>query len=248
MLVKNLKIVSYKKKRNNIYEIALSNNEKISLYDDVILKYELLLKKEINDNELKDILFFNSKIESYNIALKFLNTKLRTEKEIKKKLISYDKEVINYAIERLKNEGYINDNLYIKSYVNDEINLKMSGPNKIIFDLKKLGFNEINILDYINTFEEDIWLSKINKYVIKKINSNHNLSGFMLKQKLYNELINKGFYKEHINLIINDFEFNDDFNIKEKECSKLKNKLSKKFSGEELEYRIKIGLIKKGFK
>ena len=248
MLVKNLKIVSYKKKRNNIYEIALSNNEKISLYDDVILKYELLLKKEINDNELKDILFFNSKIESYNIALKFLNTKLRTEKEIKKKLISYDKEVINYAIERLKNEGYINDNLYIKSYVNDEINLKMSGPNKIIFDLKKLGFNEINILDYINTFEEDIWLSKINKYVIKKINSNHNLSGFMLKQKLYNELINKGFYKEHINLIINDFEFNDDFNIKEKEYSKLKNKLSKKFSGEELEYRIKIGLIKKGFK
>ena len=44
-----MKIINYKKKKTNIYEITLSNSEKISLYDDVILKYDLLLKKELND-------------------------------------------------------------------------------------------------------------------------------------------------------------------------------------------------------
>jgi len=243
-----MKIINYKKKKTNIYEIALSNNEKISLYDDVILKYELLLKKEIDEKQLNEIITFNSYLESYNIALKFLNSKLRTEKEIRKKLINFSKDAIEYTLDRLKKEGYLNDNLYIKCYINDEINLKMIGPNKIFFDLKKLGFNDDIILNYLNSFDIDIWLNKINKYVLKKINSNHNLSGIMLKQKIFNDLQKKGFYKEHINTIINEFDFDDNEVIKEKEYNKLKNKLSKKYSGEELEYRIKIGLIKKGFK
>jgi len=241
-------INSYKKKKNNIYEITLSNNEKISLYDDVILKYELLLKKEINDKELKEIIEYNSYLESYHNALKYINTKLRTKKEIIKKLVNYSKNAINYTIDRLKKEGYLNDTLYIKSYINDEINLKCVGQNKILFDLKKLGFKDEEIISYLNTFDETIWLNKINKYILKKLNSNHNLSGYILKQKIIQELLNKGFYKEDINLIISEFEFEDNLDIYEKEYQKLKNKLSKKYSGEELDYHIKISLIKKGFK
>ena len=70
----------------------------------------------------------------------------------------------------------------------------------------------------------------------------------VLKQKIVRDLINKGFYKEDINIIINEFEFNDNSLIREKEYQKQKNKLSKKYSGAELEYRIKMNLLKKGFK
>lgn len=243
-----MKIKSYKKKKTNLYEITLSNNEKISLYDDVILKYELLLKKEIDDKLLKEIIQYNSYLESYNIALKYLNTKLRTEKEIAIKLMHFSKDAIKYTIDRLKKEGYLNDSLYIKSYINDEINLKVVGPNKILFDLKRLGFKEKIILDYLNSFDVEIWLEKINKYILKKVNSNHNLSGLILKQKIMQDLQNRGFYKEHINLIINEFDFNDDSDIYIKEYNKLKNKLSRKYSGDELDYKIKLGLMKKGFK
>ena len=244
----NMKIKSYKKKKTNIYEITLSNNEKISLYDDVILKYELLLKKEITDSELKEVINYNSFIESYNIALKYINIKLRTEKEIRKKLANYEKQAIDYTIDRLVKEGYINNELYIKSYINDEVNLKIIGPNKILFDLKKLGFKDDEILNCLDTFDNEIWLNKINKYALKKVNSNHSLSGLILKQKLMQDLQNKGFYKEHINIILNEFNFNDDQDIYEKEYQKQKKKLSRKYSGEELEYRIKINLLKKGFK
>ena len=62
------------------------------------------------------------------------------------------------------------------------------------------------------------------------------------------DLINKGFYKEDIMLVLEEFTIKDDKNIYLKEYNKLKNKLSKKYSGEELEYQIKNNLYKKGFK
>ena len=176
-----MEIKSYKKKKSNLYEITFSNNTKINLYDDIILKYELLLKKEIDEKTLKEIIKDNSFLESYYLALKYLNVKLRTEKEIRKKLKDYDNKVINYTIERLKKEGYLNDLVYIKAYINDSINLKLMGPNKITYELKKMGFKEDAINDYLSTFESEVWQNKIRKYITKKIQTNHNLSGLLYK-------------------------------------------------------------------
>ena len=68
-----MKINSYKKKKSNLYEITLSNKNKINLYDDVILKYGLLLKKELSEKELVKILQDNALYESYYKAVKFIN-------------------------------------------------------------------------------------------------------------------------------------------------------------------------------
>ena len=80
-----MKIINYKKKKTNIYEITLSNSEKISLYDDVILKYDLLLKKELNDKLKMKIYEENSYLESYYKALKYLNN----NKNYKTKIFKY---------------------------------------------------------------------------------------------------------------------------------------------------------------
>ena len=92
------------------------------------------------------------------------------------------------------------------------------------------------------------WIDKINKYIDKKIKVNHNLSSIMLKKKIIDELLKKGFFLEDINNVLNNFNIVDDEKIYKKEFDKLKNKLSKKYKGNELEYHIKIELLKKGFK
>lgn len=242
-----MKILCYKNKKGNIYEITLSNKEKITLYDDVILKYNLLITKEIKDNELNDILKDNDKIKAYLLAIKYIRVKLRTEDEIKKKLKDYDKDTINYVINRLNKEKYLNNDLYIKAYINDSINLKFEGPNKILYDLKKMKFKEDEINNYLLKVDNDIWINKIRKYIKKKIETNKSLSKIFLEKKIKEDLFNKGFYKEDIDNTLNEFTIEEDKSIYEKEYTKLKNKLSKKYSNEELEYRIKISLYKKGF-
>lgn len=241
-----MNILKYKVKKNNLYEVTLENNQAIELFSDVILKYELLLKKSISEKELAEIVLFNEKIKAYQDALKFLNTKLRTEQEIKKKLNSYNKDTINYVLERLKIEKYLNDDLYIKSYINDAVNLKLIGPNKIKIELKKLGFLENDINNYLDSLDNP-WIDKIEKYITKKISSNHNLSSNMLKQKMINELMQKGFYKEDIISCLDNIIIEDNETIKNKEYIKIKKRLSKKYSGEELEYRINMALRSKGW-
>ena len=243
-----MEIQSYKKIKSNLYEITFKNNQKIKLYDDIILKYELLLKKEIDTKTLDKIILDNSYLESYFGALKYLSTKLRTEKEIRNKLKNYSKEAVNYTIERLKKEKYLNDEVYIKAYINDAINLKLMGPNKILYELKKLGFKENAILNYLNTLEDNIWYSKIDNYIKKRINSNHNLSTYMLKQKIRQDLNNKGFNNEDIAKVIEEYSFPNDNNIYEKEYIKLKNKYEKKYTGYDLENKINQVLYQKGFR
>lgn len=243
-----MKIISYKKKNNNIYEVTLSNKEKINLFDDVILKFELLLTPEIDDNKFKEIINYNNKIEAYNLALKFILAKLRTEKEVQTKLKKYDNDTKNYVIDRLYKEGYLNKENYIKAYVNDAVNLKLIGENKIKYELKRLGFADILIINYLETIDRAVWIEKIEKYIKKKIEVNDKLSTNALKNKIIVDLINRGFNKNDIILVLEETNFPNDNLVYQKEYEKLKNKLSKKYSGEQLEYYIKMNLLKKGFK
>ena len=248
MNVRNMKIKQFKKKHNNIYELNLENGQNVLLYDEVILKYNLLIKKEILDDDISKINYDNNRIEAYIKSIKYIKSKLRTAKEIQKKLIDYPNDIINYVINRLYKEKYLNDEFYIKSYINDQINLKIIGPTKIKYNLKRLGFNDELIDEKLSLVDNNIWNTKINKYIQKKINTNHNLSSIMLINKIKNELITKGFYIENINEELKKYNFSDDVKILKREYEKAKKKFSKKYKEEELDIVIKKHLCKKGFK
>ena len=88
---------------------------------------------------------------------------------------------------------------------------------------------------------------KIDKIVNKQIRANHNKSNALLKRKIGNDLVMQGFYREDINSAIDNSNFSDDKLIMQKEYEKIKNRLSKKYSGQELEYKIREKMAQKGF-
>lgn len=241
-----MKIISYKKKKSNIYEVTLSNNESVLLYDDIILKYELLTKKEIIEEQLKRIILDNSKYFVYYAMLKDISKKLRTEKELKNKYKDYDSDAVNYSISRLKEEKYLNNELYIRAYINDVVNLKLIGPLKIRNNLYNLGFNIDEINQYLQVIEDNVWQEKINKLIKKELNSNHSYSGKVLKMRIQNKISNLGF---ELNMIMNLLN-NYDFSLKEedylKEKEKALKKYSKKYSGYLLEQKVNNYLYQKG--
>ena len=69
----------------------------------------------------------------------------------------------------------------------------------------------------------------------------------MLRKKILTELTMQGFSKSNIELVMNEIEFGSDEEIKQREYEKLYKKLSKKYSGAELELKIKQKLYQKGF-
>ena len=102
-----MKVQSYKKKKPNIYDVTFDNNQTISLYDDIILKYELLINNNIDPKKLETIINDNNQRDAYYKSLKYLSIKMRSKKEIveylKKK--EFDRKSIDYAINKLYEDG-----------------------------------------------------------------------------------------------------------------------------------------------
>ena len=228
-----MKIINYKKIKNNLYEITLEDQEKIKLYDEIILKSGLLLKKEIDSKTLNKLISDNSYYELYNKVVKYISNKMRTEKEIYNKFKDYSRKDITNVINKLKEQNYLNEDDYIKAYINDSINLKMVGLHKIKNELIKLGMDEEKVIARLNEIDTEIWESKIEKLALNMINHNHKYSLSMLKNKIVTNLINKGFDKEQILNFIDNCDIEVDNSIYEKEYQKLKGKLSKKYSDNE---------------
>lgn len=242
-----MKIGKYTKLKSNKYSVVIDDIT-VKLYDDVIVKYELLRLKEIDEKLFKEITEYNDKLEAYYKALKYITKKLRTEKEIYKYLDKdYNKDIILETIDRLKRHGYLNKDLYLKSYLSDQIHMTLNGPNKIKKDLVSLGYEEDEFSEEIDNIDDDIWLSKVEKIINKKIKSNRNLGSNKLKEKLVYDLSNMGYYKWMIEDVIHRTEFSSNTNILEREYNKLYTKLSRKFDGSSIDYQIRMKLLQKGF-
>ena len=240
-----MEIKKYKKDKNNTYKVYI-DDEVITLYDDVIIKYNLLIKKDIDINKFNEITEYNDFLEGYYKSIKYINKKLRTELEIRKYLnkLEIKSKEIDELIKLLYKDGYLNKELYLKAYINDGYNLTNNGPEKIKKDLINLGYTNDEINDYLYKFDWDI---RIEKIINKKIKQNHRLSNNILKTKLLNDIIKLGYEKECILCYLNKINFNSDEDILIHEYNKIKNKYISKYEGNELEYKIINYLYKKGF-
>ena len=240
-------LIKYYKKKNHLYTVEASTGS-YNLYEDLILKYELLLKKEIKEEDFAQILEENQIYEAYYKALKSLDTKMRTEGELTKILqkSGYTLKEITPALNLLKDKGYINNARYIEAYIHDRISSSIDGPNKIKMDLTKLGFTLNEIEPFMAKIEPMVFQEKIQKYGLKKLKTNQK-SAKEFKNYLKNDLLNKGF---EIGDIMN---FLDNIKIEEKEeniqkiVTKLYNKYSKKYDEKTTILKIKAYLYNKGY-
>ncbi len=242
-----MKIEKYTKLKGNKYSVYI-DGVAVKLYDDVIVKYELLRKKEISNELFTEITEYNDYLEAYYKALKYITKKLRTEKEIYIYLEkNYEKQVIKETIIKLKKDGYLNEDIYIKSFIGDQLILGKTGPNKIISELINLGCNEEKVRNEVAKIEENVWFERIEKIIKKKIRLNKSYGINKLRDKITYELGNIGYYKWMIDEILNNINYDEQDDILIKEYKRVCSKLERKYEGKELELKIITKLLSKGF-
>lgn len=242
-----MKIIKFKKMNGSKYKVTLDNTELI-IYEEVILKNNLLRKQDITLELLELIMEENKYYEIYELSLSYIDTKMRTESELKEYLLKkgFDELLINDVIERLKNENLINEEKYINAYINDKISLSKDGPFKIKRNLLDLELNEYLIDEYLSKVSFSVWQEKIDKIISKRVNLMKNKSEYTIKNKLREDLFNLGYDKDQIELSLNNIEKNDLEPLK-KEYKKLYSKYSKKYQDGTLYNQIKSSLYRKGY-
>lgn len=243
-----MKVEKIKKLKNGKYKIELDDDCKITTYDDVILKHNLLFNKEINADELNELIKDNEYYDIYNKCIKYISKKLRSEKEIKEYLNKFEIErnTQNKIIRNLKNINMINDKNFTKAYISDHIYLSNDGLDKIKSDLISHNIDITLIDEEISKIDKSIIKEKLAKLIVKKIKSNHKNSNYMMRQKIYHDMVNLGYSSEMFNECYDLLEVDDNDNLN-KEFDNLYKKLSIKESNDNLYFKIRQKLYQKGY-
>lgn len=243
-----MQIIKITKLKNGQYKIQLDNKETIITYDDVVLKENLLYQKNIDIEKWKELTKETTYFDVYHKVKNLISKRYRSCKEIetyleKESISSKEKERI---IKELKNSGWIDDKRFIKCYINDRIYLSNDGPFLIYRNLLSYGIEEAEIEKALAQIDQNIFYEKAYKQVEKKIKSNTKYSRYMLQNKIMQSLKDKGFEEKMIQEAL-DACFIEEKSIIEKEYQKLYKRLSQKYVGKELMFKIKQKLYGKGF-
>ena len=128
-----MKINRYEFTKNNNYNVYLSNGEVLTLDERVITSNSLLLKKEIDSSLYDKLKIENDIIFLYNMAIKYINVRLRSEKEIRNYLAGKcdNSDYIDVVVDRLILYKYLDDDRFSKAFIKDKINFTMMGDYKI---------------------------------------------------------------------------------------------------------------------
>lgn len=243
-----MKVDRYKLLKNDMYEVTVGNNTFV-LHSDLILKYNLLIRSDITIKELEEYQIENEVYEGYNLGVKLLSTKNRSYKELvealKKKEIN--PESATKAVDILVKQGYVNDRNYAKYFVHDQVLLTYNGPFKIRKLLEEKGVSSSYITEALEDFSIKEQEEKIEKLIKRQIKSNTNKSAIMLKKKVSDYLTDMGYSYSLYDKYLSSIEF-DDREVYKRTLEKVRKELSRKYKGEELEFRIKQKMYSKGFR
>lgn len=190
------------KTRVNIY---IDDKFAFGISEEIRFKHGLTVDQDIEDNFIQDILLYEEQFKATNYALNLLSYRQRSEKEIftalKRK--GYEEQFINKAIEYCKENKYIDDLTFAKSFINDKINLNKLGPNRIKYELLNKGISK-DIID------KTLRINSHNEYeaalivATKKFNSYKGQDQNAIYRKLGGYLQRKGYSFDVISKILGE--------------------------------------------
>ena len=204
-----MKIIKYEKKGNNTYKIYLENNQTINLYEDVIIKNNLLYKKELDETMLTKLDTDNNKEDIYNKCIKYISVRIRSIYEIKEylKRKQIENNLIEITIDKLIKNNFLNDETFTKAFIHDKLNFTTMGPYKIEQELKKHQIDTNIIYEYLKEIPEEIIDNKINKQITKLMKSTRKKQN--LRNKIYTNLLSLGYSSEMILRNLNNYDFSN---------------------------------------
>ena len=135
--------------------------------------------------------------------LKYVLYKKRTEQEIRKKFSEEDGNLLEDAIEYLKQTGYINDEDYIKRAIAEYMALKNMSIKEMTYKISQKGAEKNSLDEYICQNKESMLeyeISSAKNIIRKKKNSNAE------EQDIKNFLYKKGFMSETVNIAFDEVE------------------------------------------
>jgi len=258
-MFKIVKITTQKnnKERFNVYvDRGTADGEDyfFSLDQDVLIEFRLKKGNTYTEEELKEILYKDKIKKAYQLALKFLTSRMKSEKEMREYLLSksYEEEIVSIVINKLKEHQYINDLEFAKAFVRSRMNQQVKGPLLIRQELQQKGVSEEYINEGLKEYPEEKQFEIASQFAQKFAKQKKGLTEYQGRQKIGQTLLSKGFTlpiaKRASNELVIEQDEQELLLAVMKHGEKAYKKYSNKYEGWELEQRVKQYLYQRGFR
>ena len=165
MEIYSLKLKS--KTNANVFICATDEGEFV-LHSDIIVKHKLE-KGQVDNNEFYNAINESEILIGFNICVKYISNKLKTEKQIKDYLYKkeYHKPAVEEIVAKLKEYNIINDELYAETYAKTKQNLS---KNRIKQKLLSVGVKSDISSEAVEQIDDyTSCLNNANKYMRNKV-------------------------------------------------------------------------------
>ena len=206
----------------------------------------------LEDWSIDEMVYEDEIRKAFNRALHYLGFRMRSEFEVKQKLLElgYGEAVVLEAIVKLKHLGFLNDETFSEALLQTQIRSSGKGPKAIQQELRKKGIGKELQEKVLNSYSEQEQLQIATKLAEKAANSNRSIAPAQLKQKIQNALLGKGYSFDIIKQALNsiDFDREDDewAKITQTIGEKAWRRYSTKYSGRDRKNRVKQSMYQKG--
>lgn len=183
---------------------------------DGIAKFNIYLGKELEENDLEEILFEELKNRFFQRATNYISRAIKTEVQLKRYLreLSFKKkgkwftdvskesleEIINDTAERLKEYNYLNDEVFAEEFLQSRMKNRPRGKSVLLSELISKGVNAELAKEKVEELVEDEYA--ILKRIYEKKYGDENMS--IQDSKKIDFLRRKGFSWDLINEFLNN--------------------------------------------
>lgn len=189
-------------KGGTMCRLFLLDGEVIDIFTDLAIKYKLKNGIALRIDTFQELIEENTKYQARKSAFDYVSYKPRNTFQIKMKLKScgYDDSVIDDAIKHIKELGYLDDEKFIESYINDTLKFKRYSSGKALQMLTNNGVSYDSAQRYIEKYyTEEVQLENAYADIIRKVEKLKNYSDKEKINKLRAFLQRKGYSFEIIN-------------------------------------------------
>lgn len=185
------------------YHVYIDDKYEGTFEAEILARYKLKTGQELAREELEKIKIANGDLACFDRGLGALEKSMKTEKMLYDYLVgkAYPEECIERAIEKLKDYGYIDDNVFAENFIRSYSHMK--GRKKLKYDLLGKGVAPDIIEDKLNELVSDEEQTEVCLRHAKKYLKNKEFNE-KTKQKLYAHLLSKGYDYSCISKVIKE--------------------------------------------
>lgn len=235
------------------YNIYLNDEYAFAVDESTLIKFGLMKGKTLEQFDIDEIAYEDEIAKAFNKALHFLSYQMRSEYEVKKKLLDADhgEAVVLEAIRKLENLGFLNDATYSKALLETKKRTMKKGPRAIRQDLKKKGIDQSLQDKVLETFTYEEQLDIAMQLAEKEVRAGNRKTPTQVKQKIQDVLMRKGYSFSIVSDVLERIKLEREEDEWEEmiaaQGEKIWRKFAAKFSGIERNMKVKQALYQKGF-